>query len=173
MTTTRLKLGSVIVEFNLLLLQSGLETFMASYPGSDLEALVEYGVAIGPDYRAWAELIAAEEPAIQAAHQGEAEALCTLNLAGDTAQIERIVSTFESTTVPDVAADVQQLLVGGARAWLEGLYNAREYCAAEQEWQKTVYLGVSLVQFDLGVAGFAGAALEYTAAMEQAWQDLW
>jgi hypothetical protein len=172
LAAARLKFGGAIVEFDLLLLQSGLEELMARYPGSDFEALVEYGTAVGPDYQAWAELIAAEGPVIQAAHDGHPEELCTANIVGDMPRMQAIVSAFEAVAVPEAATEVHQLLLGGAKAWLEGLRYSGEYCAADQEWQKNLYLGLALLGFDVGAAGFASATVAYSDALMKAWQDL-
>ncbi len=172
MAAARLKFGGAIVEFDLVLLQSGLEELMARYPGSDFEALVEYGTAIAPHYQAWAELIAAEGPVIQAARDGRPEELCTANIVGDMPEMQAIVTAFETASVPEAAIGVHQLLLGGAKAWLEGLRNSGEYCNAEQEWLKKLYLGLAVVEFDLGAAGFASATVAYTDALMEAWQDL-
>ncbi|MFQ5855794.1 MAG: hypothetical protein ACE5LU_09155 [Anaerolineae bacterium] len=173
MVAARLNFGGAIIEFNLLLLQSGLEEFQARYPGSDFEALLQYGAAIGPGYRAWGELIAAEGPAIEAALAGHPEELCNMDVAADIPHMQEIVDGFEAVPVPDAATDVHQLVAGGANAWLEGLRNSVEYCTAEKDWQKAVYLAASLADFGLGTTGFASALTQYTGALQEAWQDLW
>jgi len=173
MAMARLKFGGAIVEFDLVLLQSGLEEFLARYPGSDFDLLIQYGQAVAPAYRTWAELIAEEGPVVQAAHDGHPEQLCAANIAADAARTQEVVDAFGTVEVPEVATAVHQLLAGGARAWLEGLRYSGEYCAAEQEWQRALYLGLALGGFDLGAAGFAGATTAYVAALEQAWHELW
>lgn len=173
MAAARLKFGGAIIEFDLVLLQSGLEELMARYPGSDFDELVQYGQAVAPGYQDWAVLIAEEGPVVQAALDGRPEELCTTNITADAPQMQEIVDAFEVVVVPEAATGVHRLLAGGARAWLEGLNYSGEYCAAGQDWQRALYLGLALGGFDLGAAGFAGATAGYVAALEQAWHELW
>lgn len=173
MAAARLKFGGAIIDFNLLLLQSGLEEFQARFPGSDFEALLEYGADIGPDYRAWGELIAAEGPAIEAALGDNPEALCATHIASDIPDMQAILDSFQAVNVPDAASDVHAVVVTGANAWLLGLENSGNYCTATTDWEKAIYLATLKVNFGVGLTAYAGALAQYADALQQAWRDMW
>lgn len=171
--SARVKYGASIIEYDLLLLQAGLEEFMAGYEGSDFQALIDYGVAIGPAYVDWAELMAAEGPAIDAALHGQPQELCTMDVAGDAPLMQAITADFEAASVPEVASDVHQVLMVGAQAWLQALGHSGDYCEAETAWEQAIYLGTALSEFGVGAVGFADALVQYGDALEEAWKALW
>ena len=173
MAGARLKFGGAIIDFNLLLLQTGLEEFQARFPGSDFEALLEYGADIGPDYRVWGELIAAEGPAVEAALGDNPEALCTTHIAGDIPGMQAILGSFQAVNEPDAATDVHQVVVTGANAWLLGLENSDDYCTATTDWEKAIYLAALKINFGVGLTAYGGALAQYVDALQQAWQEVW
>ena len=152
-TSARLKYGTSIIEYNLLLLESGLEEFQVGYEGSDFQALLEYGADIGPAYRGWADLIAAEGPAIDVAVDGHPEELCNKDIASDAPLMQEILDDFGGVAAPDAATNVHQTVVIGAQAWLQALGHSGDYCTAEKHWQKAIYLGAAVGEFGGGAVG--------------------
>lgn len=169
----RLAYGAALVEYNLLVLKAGLEEFMAAYPGSTFEALVIYGQAVGPGYYDWAELIAAEGPFIEAAFNGRSDELCSIDLAGDIADMQAIRDEFAAVTVPGAASAAHQTLARGAEEWQLALEYSAQYCAADSAFEQAVYLTLAKAEFGLATLDFANALIQYTTALEAAWKALW
>ena len=167
--SARARFGAAIIEFDLLLLQSGLEELAARYPGSDFEKLIDYAQTVGPDYQTWAELIAKAGPVIEEANNGHPEALCDADLAADAGTMQAVVTAFEAVDATESAENVHTLLLAGAKSWLQGLNYAGEYCATH----RSLYFNLAKLGFDVGAAGFASATTAYVAALEQAWRDMW
>jgi len=118
-------------------------------------------------------LIAAEGPAVEAALGDNPQALCTTHIAGDIPDMQAILDSFRAVNAPDVAADVQEVVVTGANAWLLGLENSDNYCTATTGWEKAIYLAALKINFGVGLTAYGGALAQYVDALQQAWQEVW